>query len=139
MKRGYTLVEMLVVLAILGIMAGAAVPAVGVWLDRTPSPAEEVAALIRNARALALETGCPVTLTWDPQSGRWLIEAGDAAPVEGAVALRGATVMTPLRRVVVQFAPTGGADVGPVQVRWNDRLDVVRADRWTGKVTLDGE
>lgn len=135
--RGYTLAELLVVLAILGIMAAAAVPALGVWLNGEPTAEEAVADLLRDARAVALETARPVTLTLDPATGGWLLEREPDEPVEGRLELGEAELLNTNPRVVVRFGPTGGAEGGPIQVRREDWLIVVRADRWTGEVSIE--
>lgn len=132
---GFALVELLVALAVLAVMAGAAVPALGVWLDREPGPAEEVVALLRSARAEALTTGRPVALAIDAGTGRWLSERDGRLPVEGRLRLGEATVEGP-DRLRLRLAPTGGVAGGVIAIRESGAIRVVRADPWTGEVTL---
>lgn len=138
MKRGYTLVEMMVVVVILAVMAGAAVPALGVWLDRKPHGVDAVAGLMRDVRARALADGRPVLLNIDPRTSRWLLEEGASDSLEGTLQLRGAELSADGERIVIRFSPTGGAEGGAVVVREHGRVATVRADRWTGEVTIDG-
>ncbi len=143
-RPGFTLVELAVVLAILGVMAAAAVPALGVWLDREPTPAEALAKLLRDARAHALETARPVTVTLNPGSGAWLLETEEGPARHGRLALGDAEVSSHRGpdnpRVVVRFAPTGGADSDPILVQQGRegsmRRVVIRANRWTGEVLI---
>jgi len=138
MKRGYTLIEMMVVLAILAVMAGAAVPALGVWLDRKPRGVDAVAELMRDVRARALAEARPVVLNIDSRTGRWLLEDGASDSVEGELRLSGAELSTDGERIVIRFSPTGGSEGGKVVVREQGRLDTVRADQWMGEVRIDG-
>lgn len=66
-ERGFTLVEMLVVLAIIGIAAGATVLGLGVATRgvSTEAEAQRLAARIRLAADDAMVTGRAVTLSWD--------------------------------------------------------------------------
>ncbi|MFW5947891.1 MAG: pilus assembly FimT family protein [Gemmatimonadota bacterium] len=138
-RAGYTLVEVMVVLAILGVMAAAAVPALGVWLDRDPTPAEAVAGLLRDARARALHAARPVTVTLGP-AGEWVAVSENTPLAEGRLTLNDAAISGPpgSPQIRVRFGPSGGADGGPVVVLRGERSAVVRADRWTGEVTIDG-
>lgn len=135
---GFALVELLVALAILAVMAGAAVPALAVWLNRDPTAAAEVAGLLRGARAEALATARPVTLSIHAISGRWVSEREGRLAEEGLLRLRDGAIEAPDGPLRLRFAPTGGVDGGVVSIREGDRLVVVRADRWTGEVSLDG-
>ena len=76
MKRGVTLVEMVVVLAIVGIAAAAVAPAI-----RLSAPARDslmegrdvLTTLLTDARRRAIASAARVTLTIDPSTGRYWI------------------------------------------------------------------
>lgn len=138
MKRGYTLVEIIVVLAILAVMATAAVPALGVWLNRKPDAVEAVAALVRGVRARALSEARAFTLTINPRTGGWLADDGESDPTKGALKLGDAGLSAVGDRIVIRFASTGGAEGGKVVVREHGLTTVIRADPWTGEVHIDG-
>lgn len=138
---GFSLMEIMVSLVVLGLMAAAAVPAIGVFLADEPAADETVAGLLRSARSLALESGQSTTVTIDTRTGRWLVEGDDQPPREGVVKLEGGRLGETLLNefspsVVIRFAPTGGGVGGPVVVELPDRTGVVRVDRWTGEVSL---
>lgn len=137
MQRGYTLTELLVVLTILGVMAAAAVPALGVWVDYEPTAAERVAVLFRDSRSSALRMARPVRLILDDATGRWLLMRPDSVLAEGTLDLGRAVLFAGHSPVVVAFRPTGGAVGGTVSIRQGDDVTVVRVDPWTGEVSVE--
>ena len=69
-KRGFSLIELIMVLALLGIMAGVVAPATGRFLDKL-SFRKQTAALVagtRYARLMAVGKGRPVAMRFDGQS-----------------------------------------------------------------------
>jgi prepilin-type N-terminal cleavage/methylation domain-containing protein len=62
-RRGVTLVELIVVLAILGVMAGVTGLAFQPVASRGPAPVSDNAARIRAARRVALSSGRAVTIS----------------------------------------------------------------------------
>lgn len=69
-KRGFSLLELIIVLALLGILAGVVAPATGRFLDRL-SFRRQTAALIagtRYARIMAVGKGRPVRMRFDGQA-----------------------------------------------------------------------
>lgn len=138
MRRGYTLVELVVVLAIMAVMTAASVPALGVWLDREPTGAEAVARLLREARERALDEARSVIVSVDPQTGQWSLDDGRKEAVTGVLRLGDADLAAADQRIVIRFAPTGGAQGEDVVVSRRGAIAVVRADPWTGEVRIDG-
>jgi prepilin-type N-terminal cleavage/methylation domain-containing protein len=90
-RRGFTLVELMVVLAVLGVMAGVAGLAAR-SLERT-DPAAERAAAVADARCRALETRRPVELVVPSDSGAGLRLT---AQPDGTVRADGALHVDPL-------------------------------------------
>jgi len=69
-KRGFSLIELIMVLALLGIMAGVVAPATGRFLDKL-NFRKQTAALVaatRYARLMAVGKGVPVAMRFDDQS-----------------------------------------------------------------------
>lgn len=115
MRRGFTLVELLVVLVLMGLAVGLVAPAF-----RPPEPPSEsaLAPLLRAGRSAAIRRGEPTLLTVE-RDGRWQLRgrasAGDPL-ADGRIA-------APRARFSVLFSPLGtcapdvasaAADVIPV-------------------------
>ena len=139
-RRGFTLVEMLLVLVILGITAGVAVPAFGrlTEKDETAEAARELETLLRRARTTALERGRATTLSLDPASGRFELSLGGAereGPAAGILNLEAAELLAPAGRARLRwtFAPDGPAFGDSVAVRGPSGTLLVGVERWTGE------
>lgn len=134
-RAGFTLVEIVVVLLVLGVAAGAVAPALlrdGGPQDPVDRTAEELAALLRSARHRAVAEGQATVLVLDPASGRYWLE-GDSVR-EGVVERApGVTLSAATPRVRFEFASTGGAWGQPVVVAGAVRGAVVTVDPWTGE------
>src|SRR5881394_3898609 len=109
MRRGVTLMEMMVVLALMGIMAAAVAPA---FLNDARGNdlrdgAATVQRLLDRARVTARVTGHRVTVTFDASNARYWI---DEPALTGAIALPGgATIWSDRPRAHVTFQPSGPA------------------------------
>ena len=145
MRRAFTLAELIVTLAILGIVAAVTGPAIA-RLGRETNPAVAASAwlnVMRSARASALETSAPVTLTLDPATGHWWasqLTAGESRPLgEGGLLLgAGAAISANSPRPQWVFAPTGGAAGDSVVAHERDGSQrVLSADPWTGEPRAD--
>lgn len=83
MRRGYTLMEMVLVLAIMVIAAAIAVPVVQTMLDdaNMTAGADQMRARLADARARALDSGTPWKLAYQPGSGvyQYAAESDDAS------------------------------------------------------------
>ena len=129
-RRGVTVIEMVVVIALMGIMAGVVVPSI-VSPERritSQSAVDRVEALLRFARATAIGRARRVNLVIDPASNRFWLDLPDTA---GELALpEGATLVSRARRVHIQLEPTGEAAMSDALfVRQGESTTAVRADR----------
>lgn len=88
MRRGFTILELTVVIALTGILAVSVIPAIGVVEDaRRGAAGDEVARLLRLARATAAAAGEPVGLRVDAdrQELRLVVAAANGStPLLGA-------------------------------------------------------
>ena len=138
--RGYTLVEIVVVLAILAVVTGMVLPAM---MRGTPDgearTAEELARILRTARRAALEGGVAVAVTVVPATRAYAVEtgSGDTSSVlaRGVLALPpGVRLATnqPTTRFVFDRLGTAGPD--SVAVIGEHGSNLVTVDRWTGEI-----
>jgi prepilin-type N-terminal cleavage/methylation domain-containing protein len=138
-RRGVTLLELAIVLAVLGIVAGLAVPA---FVDIVPrdasTPADSLLGVLRAARRAAADSGRRVLLLVDPASRRYVAEldGADAPLAEGTVAVPPGTTMRADSTIArFAFAPDGialGADSMTVSGD-GGRTALVTVDPWTGE------
>ena len=78
MRRGFTLAEVVLVCAFLGIVAGIAVPRAATMLDgvRLSQAAQEVAAAVTLARAVAIRRATYARVIVDSAGGEVRVESG---------------------------------------------------------------
>ena len=100
-NSGFTIIELAVVIAIVGIMAGIAVPSFVGWLPkyRLSSSADDIQALVQNARLRAVKENAHVAVLLDPdndgldgdymafvdENSDWNKDAGEALVMQGEV------------------------------------------------------
>jgi general secretion pathway protein H len=106
--RGFTLIEMLVVIAVLGLIAGIGFPAVDRALDRAEfrAAAARVELAAREARARAIGSGAPVAFGV-PTGGGPIRRQGDAFALP-------ATMRLALPPQGLRFYPDGSATGGQI-------------------------
>lgn len=137
-RGGYTLIELMVVIALIAIVAGVIVPALA-SLDAQVRPSDAgqaVRSLVARARSAALTSGTDVTLTIDPQSGRFWMSSPDT---QGTLALaHGQTLVSNEPRVRFIAHRSGELDADGLAIRDGNRVTAIQFDRWTGEVPHGG-
>jgi len=131
-RRGVTLIELVVVMALIAIIAGVTAPALTALDRRDANATEVVVGLLRKARATAIERGVAVTMTIDPSAARYWLDVPDTTDV--IVLPAGASLTASSARVHVRFAPDGGVAADPLFVRQGDRAIPITFDPWSGEV-----
>ncbi|HCP12270.1 MAG TPA: hypothetical protein DIT89_08040 [Planctomycetaceae bacterium] len=112
MRRGYSLAELLIVLAILAALAALVQPSVRGLLDksRLNAGAKQVQAALAKTRALAIREGAPVWFRFEPGGQQWWIERDPASiplTVSADAAAGAATATAPVTD------PAAATDVNP--------------------------
>lgn len=133
---GFTLVELMVVIAIIGVAAGAVVLSMPDPRPTLAVEAERFAARLTLAREEVVMTNRPVALRAD--AAGYGFESFDGAvwtPLTGVLAPKaweGVAVAAPARAV---FDPTGGADAASVRLEREGQAVTVAIDG-AGEVTI---
>lgn len=137
--RGFTLVEILVVLAILGITAAAVAPALARVTadDPTSRTARAVEQLLSGAQTSALERATPLSLVMTEQ-GRWWIRGSQDATIDsGTIMLaEGTRLQSPGARLTFRFSATGAVDGDSLAVIGPTGARALILDRWTGGIRV---
>lgn len=148
---GFTLIEVLVVLLVLGVMAGVTVPALAALTERK-EPAKEFASELRSlligGKRLAIERGVAVVVLLDPKTGRYEIEPMGSVSTEAALpepamegtleipsGVRFLSTNGPLR---FRFDRLGSASGPVINLRADTGLQVwISVSPWTARITVD--
>ncbi len=137
-RRGFSLIEMMVVLVILGIMAGMAGPALGRLLEgqRFRQQTRHFSAILRYARLLAVSSGETVRVHLDREIDDCVFEL--SGPVEESkdceLRDRDILVMDPGD---LYFFPEGYATPGTLTFTKGKRVSRLRLDLLTGRPELE--
>lgn len=135
-QQGYTLVEILIAIAIFGILAGIAVPQTTIWVDhyRLNGAARLVWGDLQNAKMTAIKTNQTVTVTFDSTTSYSFSQAGNT------IFTRNLTREYPNITVVrtgggnLTFGSTGMTQNSTITVQGPDGTKSVTT-LWTGRIT----
>ena len=138
LPHGFTLLEVLVVLALLAITAAAAVPAF--LADRALGAEREAATALASAlgrvRDGARSSAAPATLILSPKDARvWLVWRDSTVTEQLLLAPGVAFATANADRLECRFDPAGTAT--PFDVTVQGRVNVpVRVSPWSGEITI---
>lgn len=138
MRRGFTLVEVVVVIAILGITAAAVVPALArvATEDDLTAATRQLETVFASARGQAVERATSVGVTLVPETGRYW-----TTPVDGAVLdsgrltfPAGVRLQSRASRPTFRFDPLGTADGDSLVLVGTSGARAITVDHWTGEL-----
>jgi general secretion pathway protein H len=139
-QHGFTLLEMLVVLAILAAVVATAMPAIGHGGTELRGQAYELAAELRGLRAAATRSGAVTEFALDPGTGSYFL--GDAK-----VALRHGVILTyrvgdpPLVGDTIDhlaFYPDGSSSGGTITLEHDGGRMTLTIAPMDGRIAIDG-
>lgn len=136
--RGFSLIELLVVLLLIGVMAGVAGPAVGRFLDSMEFKRQsgKIMAAVRYARLMAITEGKLVLVTISEEDGpRALALSGGVNEVRELDLAEDATVE--LEPAELGFSPEGYATPGLITLTHGERKESIFIDPLTGIPLLE--
>jgi type II secretion system protein H len=137
--RGFTLLELIVTMAVLALVVGLAVPTIGRSTEAVRVRAEVAgfSALLRHARERAIVTQTPQAIVVDPAAHRVSRRAGgpDGEVRETRLLSERLTVeATPPPALTVRFEPQGGSSGGDFRLTSGGVTYRVTVDALTGRV-----
>lgn len=140
---GFTLLEMMVVLLVLGISLGVAAPSFPRPASNDAAAASEVVLLVERARRAAVARGVPVFMSLNAGNGDYEVyAAADPFPNSGygnasIVLERGRLTGSSSGDAVhlIWMSPLGRAEGGPIRVAGLDG-PYVEIDTWTGRARV---
>jgi prepilin-type N-terminal cleavage/methylation domain-containing protein len=141
-RRGFTLWEMVVVLALLAVTLGVAVPAYVRFGAASAAPSDASVAMLRAARETAVRTQTTVTLVLDPATGVFRVDttgaSGTATLAVDTLAIDArATFDADSARLRWTFRPTGAALADTVRLRADGAERALVVDAWNGEARVE--
>jgi prepilin-type N-terminal cleavage/methylation domain-containing protein len=136
-RRGMSLVELVVVIALLAVMAAAVAPALPPVAHRTGNPGAELLGVLREARRMAIERQREVSVVVDFAKGAfWVVSSGDSvAPPDGRPLSGAALSRSPAAepRVEFRFDRSGAAVGQSFTLVESGTSVVVGVEPWSGE------
>ncbi|MCX5868076.1 MAG: prepilin-type N-terminal cleavage/methylation domain-containing protein [Proteobacteria bacterium] len=122
-ESGFSLIEMMVVMAIIGLMAAIAVPSFNALMQkgRLKAAGREITMELILARAHSISTGLSQTITFDPANGTWTIPGKGT----GSFASKGyhGIAFEDSSGDPIQFKTSAGADVDSITFKPDGTLE----------------
>jgi general secretion pathway protein H len=145
-RRGYTLIETVVVLLVLALAAAVVAPAIGRGVDSIRLRAEvaAVASFLRAVRERAISQHVSLEVGLDPEGRTLVVKTSEGDPIRGAGAVRAVRQLSPLvhleadppRARPVTFFPYGLSSGGRFRLEARGAVVyVVTVDPLTGRVS----
>lgn len=137
MRAGFTLVEVLIVLAILGLSVFLALPPLLDWASdsRQTGAVGEMLRVVHSVRTTSLLEGRTTELTVDPTTGKYWITSADSDRPLGAfqqLSLGDAELAATAPRLTLRWDARGKMNGDSILVHTERGVWVIGADRWTG-------
>lgn len=134
--RGFTLLELIVVLLLLALAAGLVMPAVGRSLEAVRARGEIAgfSALLRHAREQAITSRRPHAVVVDPNERQVRILADDEVRKTRALPAGWTIEATPPPNLTVRFEPQGNSSGGEFRIVAGPAVYHVTVDAVTGRV-----
>jgi prepilin-type N-terminal cleavage/methylation domain-containing protein len=144
LRRGFTLIEMILVLIIVGVVFAMVVPAMG-SIGRDPEedkPWREIAELLRSSRHMALENAVTVRLVMDPVSGLFRVDSSGARGAglveEGQLDVGlNMSIYADSTRARFAFRPDGSAFSDSLIIRSSGFETKLYIDPFSGEVKIE--
>ncbi len=135
--RGFSLLELLVVMIIMGILAGVAGPSVGRFMDSLAFKKQSgrIMAAVHYARLKAVTNGRPVIMTLDPGNNNLRLEEGAVKEERDLRLAAGDTIS--INPEIIKFSPDGHATPAVISFSKGDRSEKIIIDSLSGLPVLD--
>jgi prepilin-type N-terminal cleavage/methylation domain-containing protein len=137
-KRGFTLIELVVTLFILGLAVGVAAPSIARGVDTVRARAEAggVATFLRAAREQAITHNRTYEVRVRPDEGLVELRTGDAVSATKRLAAGVRVTIDPPAARVITFLPQGLTSGGRLRVEMPGRQGyLITLDALTGRVS----